>query len=155
MKKSTKRKKEYQKVLELRSKGTTYEKIVSITGIPYSTVRRVCKNGIPKEAHSRWSFEENQYLLKMSGQHSENLQYCFALIAKELGRSVNSVARHYYLAVRPKVMNLDNCSFMLVDNTKINPQTKRVFEVKSNPIPLKKGMFQKIKMFIKTLINGK
>ena len=154
MKKSTKRKKEYQKVLKLRNEGTTYEKIASITGVPYSTVRRICKNGVPKEAYPRWSSEENQYLLKMSGKHSENLQYCFALVAKEIGRSVVSVARHYYLAVRPKVMNLDNCSFMLVDNTKINPQTKRVFKVKSNPIPIR-GKFQKIKMFIKNIINGK
>ena len=153
MKKSTKKKKEYQKVLQLRSEGLTYEKIVSTTGIPNSTVRHICKNGIPKKTISYWSPKEDKYLLKMTGEHSENLHHCFVLVAKKLGRTTNAVSRHYYLSLKPKVMTLDNCSFMLVDNVKVNPQTKRVFQVKSNPTPIKRGVFQKVKEYIDLLIK--
>lgn len=155
MKESTKKKRDYQKVLELRSEGSSYPKIVSITGIPCSTVRRICKNGIPEKPISRWSPEEDKYLLKMTGEHSENLNHCFTLVAKKLGRTHYAVSRHYYVSLKPKAMNLKDCSFMLVDNKKINPQTKRVFTTKSNPISIKRGIFQKIKEFINNSFKKK
>lgn len=154
MKKSASKEKLYQKVLELRSKGFSYTKIMNATGIPHTTIRNICKNGIPEKPISRWSSEEDKYLLKMTGEHSENLNHCFALVAKKLGRTYYAVSRHYYESLKPKVMNLKDCSFMLVDNKKINPQTKRTFTTKSNPISIKRGVFQKIKTFIKNLING-
>lgn len=44
----------------------------------------------------RWTVQEENRLIKQIEARPQNLQYCFTIVAEELGRTTTGVAAHWY-----------------------------------------------------------
>ena len=54
----------------------------------------------------KWTSEEDQKLLRYVKARPQNLHYCFAMVADEIGRTEGAVANHWYTVVSKRPESL-------------------------------------------------